>query len=60
MSHSARGLKEMPGAWQLLRGPAAQSLAGASAAHAGATWQQNRMLGALQIHVAGGEWERDA
>ena len=58
-SHSAHGLKEMPGPWQLLEGAAVQGLASASAAHAGATWQHSGMLGALQIHAADREWERD-
>jgi len=57
--HSAHGLREMPSPWQLLGGAAAQMLASASAAHAGAMWQHSGMLGALQIHAADRERERD-
>lgn len=58
-SHSAHGLKEVPGPWQLLWGAAAQRLESASPAHTGATWKHSGMVGALQIHAADRECERD-
>lgn len=48
----------MPGPCQLVRGGGSPE-ASASAAHAGATWQQSGMLGALRTYAADREWERD-